>query len=635
MGILFSDAMTSDRPLNYNHTISPELIGWTVAQADERGRFWVEINAGADRSPHEWKRYEGRGGSWTDGDVAATAFDPVFRVILASMTACRLVGLTTAALNEPGAPKAWLARYATRDRRALDVDVTADGVGDDLDAWWWLVRHAHPIVSCDGTRLDAATLFTTVTGVTFMTTRLLSGAAGSHAKACAAKAGTVAFLPLPHHKGWQMVVVAARGLAGELGREAIHRSQLSTEVLRASSSLDVAILGAFQAGSFWTDSVVALDLEKYMVSALRRGEKRPDVSLDAIHALAAAEGVAIAEGRAAPTIAGGMAEHTTSQAVERVTKADPMSEATIELAVRVVRMIADDGSYERKRWVSDAAQRLFRAELEGLHKRLLAALAARRTRARAPNAVPVPSLRKEAVRPINWRTKLLHLLLDDAIAFIGAVRDGTGAIPMILMKDLTFHELGTDWEAREMVRSIRGCPFEERDGDWPGIGWPELRQGQRVLFWWPDVSPRPVARPALTDASLTIPSELHGMLGLNGAGKSTSADASWEIVSWGHAEILLRGATPGRVLRSEWSYPTGTELKQEKYAGPGPWKDVDWKMLRRKVKQVARLVTGALGGVAPLDLRDTWTLPAAAANARSGARVLMGDYFASVATLPR
>jgi len=175
------------------------------------------------------------------------------------------------------------------------------------------------------------------------------------------------------------------------------------------------------------------------------------------------------------------------------------------------------------------------------------------------------------------------------------------------MKDLSLRELSTSWDAREIVSHIRGCSFEEREGDWPGIGWPELRLGLGVSFWWPDISPRPV---------------VHG------------TEVKWEMVSWGHAELLLRGATPGRVLRSEWSYPTGTELRQEKFAGPGPWRDVDWKLLRRKVKDVRALVTGLLGGVAPLDLRDTWTLPAAAETARAGGRVLMGDYFSSAVKLP-
>jgi hypothetical protein len=601
--------MPSDRPLNYNDTMSPELIARAAAEADRRGRFWVHVDAAADRSAREWSRYEGRGGPWTNRDVASTAFDPVFRVVLDAMRDCRVWGVTQKLMaEEPGAPNAWLARYTTRSGRSLAVDVAAQGADVDLEAWWWLAQHADLAISCDAARLDAPTLFTAVSGIVFAGTgRVIPDAVMSHARARAREPGTVALVPRARGTGWTMVVVAAPGLAGELGQEVLRRCQPSAEVMRASERLDVAILGTSQAGNYWTDSVVAHDLEKYIASALRRGEKCPEIPFDAIRALAAAEGVAIAEGRAAPT-GGGMAEHTTGIVVERVTKADPMSEATIELALRVVQRIADDGTYVQKHWVSDEGRRRFRAEVDGLHKRLVAALAARRARASAPNAVPLPPLRKVHGRPTNWRTKWLHLMLDDAIALIGAIRDETGAIPLVLMKDLTFHELTTDWEAREMISTVRGCPFEEREGDWPGVGWPELQHGQRVLFWWADVSSRPVAR---------------------------ETEDSWEIESWGHAELLLRGATPRRVIRSEWSYPTGTELRQEKFAGPGPWQDVDWKLLRRKVKQVGALVTGALGGVAPVDLRDFWTLPVAAASARAGARILMGDYFSSAAKLPK
>ena len=60
----------------------------------------MDVNASADRSAREWSRYEGRGGPWTDGDIAATAFDPVFRVVLAAMRACRVSGLTQQVTRE-------------------------------------------------------------------------------------------------------------------------------------------------------------------------------------------------------------------------------------------------------------------------------------------------------------------------------------------------------------------------------------------------------------------------------------------------------------------------------------------------------------------------------------------------------
>lgn len=158
----------------------------------------------------------------------------------------------------------------------------------------------------------------------------------------------------------------------------------------------------------------------------------------------------------------------------------------------------------------------------------------------------------------------------------------------MLLKDCSFHELTTDWDARDMLGTIDGDPFDERSG-----GWPTLGSGQVVHLWWPDVSPRPVAR---------------------------ATGDRWEVVSWGHAELGLLGATPRKVLRSGWSYPTGTELRQDKFAGPGPWRDVDWRMLRRKTRSVTALVSGPLGGAEPLALRDTLTLPVAARAARAGTR---------------
>jgi hypothetical protein len=76
------------------------------------------------------------------------------------------------------------------------------------------------------------------------------------------------------------------------------------------------------------------------------------------------------------------------------------------------------------------------------------------------------------------------------------------------------------------------------------------------------------------------------------------------------------------VLRSVWQHPTGTELRQSKFAGAGPWRDVDWSLLRTKVSAVKALIRGPLGGVASSEPRTTWTLRAAAAEAREGRREL-------------
>jgi hypothetical protein len=602
--------MSSDPPLNDNTHFHPERFERVVAGAQSYGsRFWIAVDPSADRSPGEWRRYEGRGGPWQDGDVAASAFDPVFRIVLDAMRACRVSGLTDELLAQaPSTLTAWLARHATRSRRTYDIDVHSAEVRDDLDAWWWLVRNAGVCIACDVRQLDAATLFTTARKLTFFTTRFLPAAVRTHVKEAVAIKNTVAIVPMPDGGGWQMVVGAAPSLIGSVVKEALRRCQPVTAVAAATSKTpDVAILSTMEASTFWSSGIFGDNFEKVLTATLRRGENYAMMPRDAIRALAAAEGVAIAEGRGLPTADEGMAALLTSWIVEKSGKADPLSDATIELAIRAVDAVISAEVSVRTSFQSDEGRALYSAELEGLLKRLKAARAARQARANAMNAVPLPAFRKVPGRPIKWRTLWLHLMLDDAVAFINAVRDETGATPLVVMKDLSLRELSTSWDAREMVSHIRGCAFEDREGDWPGIGWPELRLGLSVRFWWPDISPRPV---------------VHG------------TEQKWEMVSWGHTELMLRGATPGRVLRSEWSYPTGTELRQEKFAGPGPWHEVDWRLLRRKVKDVRALVTGPLGGVAPLDLRDTWTLPAAADTARAGGRVLMGDYFSSAARLP-
>ena len=103
---------------------------------------------------------------------------------------------------------------------------------------------------------------------------------------------------------------------------------------------------------------------------------------------------------------------------------------------------------------------------------------------------------------------------------------------------------------------------------------------------------------------------------------------------WGFARFVFSGAKPERVLRSAWTYPTGSELRERKFAGPGPWRDVDWKMLRKKIAHVAKLIVGELEGIAPVDTRDHWSLPAAVASVRAGERVLANKYAVGSLRLP-
>jgi hypothetical protein len=142
-----------------------------------------------------------------------------------------------------------------------------------------------------------------------------------------------------------------------------------------------------------------------------------------------------------------------------------------------------------------------------------------------------------------------------------------------------------------VLETIMGEPFDERVADDES----RLHTGLPVFVWWPDVSPPPAIRAAID---------------------------GWESVGWGFAQLTLRGATDGRVLRSSWQYPTGTELRQPKFGESGPWREVDWRQLRRKVSAVKSLISGTLGGVVLGSARATWTMEAAAAEARAGHRTL-------------
>ena len=328
------------------------------------------------------------------------------------------------------------------------------------------------------------------------------------------------------------------------------------------------VLSTIESSTYWTGDIDAEHFERHLDATLKRGTKHPEIPRDAIRALAAAEGVAIAEGRGPrhpPT------EWRTSWPASRAStprRADPLSDATIELALRTrAAACATRRRGSGAEYTSEEGRAQFRAELDGLRKRLLAAQATRRVRARAPNAVRVPALRQVPAIPINWREISLHMMQEDALALVSALRDETGAVTSVPMSDLTLRAMPFDWDAREMLETIMGEPFDERVGDDRA----ELVTGLPVFVWWPDVSPAPEIRQAID---------------------------GWESVGWGFAQLTLRGATADRVLRSTWQHPTGTEVRESKFSGAGPWRDVAGRCCRKKVSAVKSLIRGPLGGVA-------------------------------------
>jgi hypothetical protein len=583
--------MSIRRPLASLARIHPEHIAGVARDANDRGRFFIAFDATVPRLVEGWAPYERERRAWRDGRIDAKAFDPGFRIVAAAMRGCRIFGLTSRLLRDQAdAPLAWLSRCTVRAGHALDVVLDADGARDDLGAWWWLCLHASPVISCDAAAFDAPTLFTIGDGVHFATARFLPKPVLAHAKAEAARTGTVALSPGASHHGWGMLVVAAPPLIGEVAVQAMRSFPAEEKQVHVHETLDTGILSALEASTYWTGDIDADNFEKRLVATLRRGEKHPEIPRDAIRALCAAEGVAIAEGRGPATPDDGMAQLVAGFAREHAECADPLGDATIELALRVVQCVRDAGSWERREYASEEGRAQFGTELDGLRKRLVAAQATRRVRARAPNAVAVPPLREVPPIPINWREIALHLMHEDAVALVCALREQMGAVTSLPMSDLSLRALTSEWDVREVLANIMGEPFDERaEADWS-----RLRTGLPIFVWWPDVSPEPAIRSAID---------------------------GWESVGWGFAQLTLRGATAERVLPSAWEHPTGSELRQPKFGGSGPWRDVDWSLLRKRVAGVKKLIAGPLGGIAPADGRG-WVLPAAAAEANANRRSL-------------
>src|SRR5215208_1459106 len=131
--------MSIRRPLASLASIHPEHIANVTRDANRRGRFFMAFDGTIERSVEGWARYETERRAWRDERIAAKAFDPGFRLILAAMRGCRILGVTPKLLRTtPNAPLAWLARCTVRADHALDVVLDADGAREDLGAWWWL-----------------------------------------------------------------------------------------------------------------------------------------------------------------------------------------------------------------------------------------------------------------------------------------------------------------------------------------------------------------------------------------------------------------------------------------------------------------------------------------------------------------
>ena len=166
-------------------------------------------------------------------------------------------------------------------------------------------------------------------------------------------------------------------------------------------------------------------------------------------------------------------------------------------------------------------------------------------------------------------------------------------------------QLKNAWEMRENLQARMKLTL---------IGVPETR----FYLWWPDVGGEPTLIPHYWDKDEIDPD----------TGNERSVEQAWWGPGWGLARLMLRGetsATPTVVAISEIEYPTERDIRSPRFRLPGPWHDVDWKELRRRLTELRRLFAEVPGGSHARSAAKEPVLPEAARLTKAG--IVLGDQY--------
>jgi hypothetical protein len=268
----------------------------------------------------------------------------------------------------------------------------------------------------------------------------------------------------------------------------------------------------------------------------------------------------------------------------------PIAERLVGEAKRIVDAIRAIESADTSRCESERGRSGWIAQIDDLAARLGIAMRTRAVRARASNAAPKPA-EDDAVKfryaPERWSKVHFYALCADAVTLLEHLADETGARFFLSTNDGGVIPMEGRWEwETELREGLRGG-MDQRVTEIP-LG---LLGGLEVLVWWPDVSSPPVARPRLARrVDADEDGEAFGaMLGI-----PKYQEPELETIGWGWCVLSFMGAMEERVFRSSFRSPTGTELREPRYREKGPWSEVDWPLLRRKVSMVRRAILGPL-----------------------------------------
>ena len=472
-----------------------------------------------------------------------------------------------------------LARYAKKERTAMVVRLDAPGVREDFDFWWYALRHRSLMIGLPADAVEAAALlegaegpnYTSISGLSIMLPR----SAATRAMSESAAGDVVYVCPRADPRGFESSIIGSHAIVLRIVERLLVAQPRSEEdlawVRQATTRIVDPQFGYGIAPRFPDILRDHDDPEAALMLRFDRVDEILESRDDVLQTLSAAECVAMIENRPAADLPARVLDSVRKWYDGRV----PLDVETIERARHAVVTIVERSPVHARLWRDRAAVKPWIAELAGLKTRLDQALLGRRVRSSAPNAAPAPTMRAipKALRsPQQFSAMQFFGLAADATALLSLITGETGA-RAYLMGEGPPREL-EPWEFASTIPP----DFDERDlesEDHRMVG-----RGLGVIIWWPDVC----------SEFLTYIEEDAGIeeLGLPPHTRT--------ILGWGLTEIVFCGATEKRLLLSSFAYPTGAELKQRRFKGPGPWRDVDWALLRRKVRTVRAAMADQLAG---------------------------------------
>ena len=313
----------------------------------------------------------------TDGEAALeTLFPAVYskmvRPVLEQAEYCRVYNFPNVRV---GADAEVLALHARLQQQHLEVDLKSRRTLEDVKFWWLLLRSfAHPVVVLDSARFEPVHLFAQAYDP--VVTNALSGVtplAQSHARKATEGGGHVA---LVFDRTQDQVTVSVFGAAREIARlfeAAVGQAHLSDFYLATFCTYHVRPID-MGGWTFYRNEVVEAR-EAYaplLLNALKEADARPTDGKAAARALTAAELLAALAGQPPESFTHDLStqRRIANWVAWARRETTPPSSEVIELARRVVNLIAEQRELAEQAWKTEELRDKWRETLADLGRRL-------------------------------------------------------------------------------------------------------------------------------------------------------------------------------------------------------------------------------------------------------------------------